>query len=324
MKSRSVLYILGSFTLLTSLALAQGPGMDPGGGGMDSGSRPGHGGGSGQGYQSFSGWQGHDLEHNLVLPQMAVGGSTVTTVSLFNMGNQQQMTWLDPEELVTTGTLYFFRQTGDPLEVKIEGQTRSEFRFSLKASEMLFLEIMADGPVTPGWMLIKVDSDDGGDDSSFGNWGMMDGHSVGRGERVMATAFYTIWNPNGKVGTRTAVMPAVFERGRFFTSVVTAQVSKSVNTGVALVNTSDMVASARLVLRNSNGSEFATRTIELKAGHQTAQFVDELFSEIDFSTGFRGMLEIQTDDEGIVSMGLLMSDGVLTSLPTHHYGTWNN
>jgi hypothetical protein len=291
---------------------------------MDPGSGHGHGGGSGEGYQSYYGWQGHDLEHNLVLPQVAVGGNTVTTIALFNMGNRQQMTWLDSEELVTTGTLYFFRQTGAALDVKNEGQTRSEIRFSLEASEILFLEITAEGPVTPGWMLIKVDSDDDGDDSSFGNWGRMDDHAIGRGERVMATAYYTIRNPNGKVDSQTAVMPAVFERGRFFNSVVTAQVSKSVNTGVALVNTSDTAASVRLVLRNSNGSEFVRRTIELKAGNQTARFVDELFSDIDFSAGFRGMLEIQTDDEGIVSMGLLMSDGVLTSLPTHHYGTWIN
>jgi hypothetical protein len=324
MKAKSVLCILGSLTIMTSIALAQGPGTGPGGGGMGPGSGPGHGGGSGEGYQSYQGWQDHDLEHNLVLPQIAVGGNTVTTLALFNMGNHQQMTWLDSEELVTTGTLYFFRQTGDPLTVQIDGVTRSDFQFSLNASEMAFIEIEAEGPLTPGWMLIKVDSDDEGDDSSFGNWGMMDGHSIGRGERVMATAYYTIRNSGGKIDSQTAVMPAVFERGRFLNSVVTTQVGKGINTGIALVNTSKNTASVKLVLRNANGTEFATHTTELKAGNQTARFIDELFSEINFSGGFRGMLAIETVDEGIISMGLLMSDGVLTSLPTHHYGTWSN
>jgi len=62
----------------------------------------------------------------------------------------------------------------------------------------------------------------------------------------------------------------------------------------------------------------------VKVDNQTARFVNELFEDQDFSGGFRGTLEIRSDAEGIVSMGLLMTEGLLTSLPAHHFGRWTN
>ena len=318
MKNKTTVF-LGVILLSVSSLLAQGPGMDPG-----MGTGPGHGGASGQGFQSFPGWQGHDLEHNLILPQVAVGNEITTTLALTNMGNRQFMSWLDGEDLTTTGTIYFFKQNGDPMPVRIEGLTVTEFAFALDASEVQFLEITGDGPVTPGWMLVKVDNDDSSDDNGFGTWGMMDDHPIGRGERVVATVYYTSRTGSGDIQSQVAVMPAVFERSRFFNSYITAQVDNQVNTGVAVVNTSDKDAQVILTLRLASGDILTSKTITLNAGHQTARFVNELFAGQDFSGGFRGTLEIQSEAEGIVSMGLLMTEGLLTSLPTHHFGRWTN
>jgi hypothetical protein len=35
---------------------------------------------------------------------------------------------------------------------------------------------------------------------------------------------------------------------------------------------------------------------------------------------FLGYLKVDSSDEGIVTMGLLVGQGILTSLPTSHYG----
>ena len=59
----------------------------------------------------------------------------------------------------------------------------------------------------------------------------------------------------------------------------------------------------------------------LAAGNQTALFIDQLFPG-SVPDGFQGSLEVTTSEEGVVVMGLLMTQGILTSLPTHHFGGW--
>lgn len=51
-----------------------------------------------------------------------------------------------------------------------------------------------------------------------------------------------------------------------------------------------------------------------------ARFIDELFSSLP--ADFQGALELSTDAEGVVSLGLLQTGLVTTSLPVHHYGIW--
>ena len=54
------------------------------------------------------------------------------------------------------------------------------------------------------------------------------------------------------------------------------------------------------------------------AGNQSAQFVFQMFAGLP--ADFQGFLQIQTSDEGVVTMGLLMSGGIMTSIPTMHFG----
>jgi ribosomal protein L5 len=48
-------------------------------------------------------------------------------------------------------------------------------------------------------------------------------------------------------------------------------------------------------------------------------FVHELFSSV-LPADFKGFLEASSSDEGIVAMGLLVSQGIMTSVPMAHYG----
>ena len=61
------------------------------------------GGGMGNGPGSFTGFENHNMDHDLVLPQVAVGQHYVTNLLLLNMGNSQVMNWVTPQNLITTG-----------------------------------------------------------------------------------------------------------------------------------------------------------------------------------------------------------------------------
>ena len=89
---------------------------------------PGMGGSTGQ----VPGFQNHNLDHNLILPQVAVGQHYITSLLLLNLGNAQMMGWVSPQNLITSGKIYFYRQDGTPLPVSVNGGAAvPEFSFSL-------------------------------------------------------------------------------------------------------------------------------------------------------------------------------------------------
>lgn len=285
---------------------ADGPGTGPGG--PDA-----HEGGPG----SFVGHMGHELEHNLVLPQIATGRDVSTTLALASQANPERMHWLDEEDLQISGTIFFFHQDGSPMPVRVNGEAAAvQFLFQLEPVQMLILEITGEGPSTPGWALVVVD-----DVEEEAEWGMRDGHSVYRGERLMATAFYTLTGEQGELISRVGVIPSAYQRDHFFNSVLIAQFGPSVNTGLAVVNTSSDSVSIQAQLMDITGQVVAETQMLLENGNQTALFIDELFPE-SVPGSFVGYLQVTTEDEGVLVMGLLMSQGILTSVPTHHFGGW--
>ena len=304
-------------TTLTAVILLLGLaayGNGPGASGMGPGGPGDHEDGPG----TYVGHRGHELEHNRILPQIAVGRDISTTLVLSSQANLQRMTWLGGEDAQIRGRVSFFNQDGTPLFVQVNGEeASSEFAFQINPSEMVFLEITSDGQNTPGWSLIAVDDDQ----ETETGWGTRDGHRVFRGERVMATAFYTVTGAQGELTSRVGVVPALYEREHFFTAVLVALFGEKGNTGVAIVNTGSETVPLQARLIDTAGQEVAVNPFSLAAGNQTALFIDQLFPG-SVPDGFQGSLEVTTSEEGVVVMGLLMTQGILTSLPTHHFGGW--
>jgi hypothetical protein len=197
----------------------------------------------------------------------------------------------------------------------------TEYSFSLGASEVQFLELsLEEATLAKGWILIEVDDQSTSSGTALSDWGYMDGKKLERGDHLMASAYYTMFDTNGEVSTQVAVRPSRYEPKEFFNSLLPVQVSSGVNTGVAVVNTGVDPAKVTLRLRGATGSQLQEEVVELAAGAQLAEFVDQIF---DISGDMQGVLEVETESEGIVAIGLLQTGQVLTSLPVHHYGHWS-
>lgn len=338
-KSHEFLSLISCALLAVSLAvvpaIAQGGGSNNGSGTENSGGQqPGNqepggdqSGGQQQGANnsdSFEGWHGISVERNLVLPQVAIGGDITTTIVLANLGSRLRLGWLASDQLITSGTLSFFASSGDPMEVTIGGSTASEHSFSLDPSGVQFLEVTAEGSVETGWVLIQVDDPTAAnaDSTAEADWGYMDDQPVDRGKRLLATAYYTISDATGAVQSQVAVVPAVMEPARFFNAFLPVQYAEGIDTGIAIVNTGASDAQVSLVLRDTNGTSVAEEELTLGAGSQTARYVTQLFNTSALPEAFKGILEVTTEADGLVTLGLLQTGRVLTSLPVYHFGRW--
>ena len=69
----------------------------------------------GMGNGTFMGYGGHNMDHDLILPQMVVGQHYSTSLLLLNLGDPRVMTWVSPQELTTAGKVYLYHQDGSRL-----------------------------------------------------------------------------------------------------------------------------------------------------------------------------------------------------------------
>ena len=276
----------------------------------------GPGGGHGPGFRDMTGFAGAPLEHNLVLPQVAVGPDITTSIVLLNWGNSQNMPWLTPQQLRTTGHVLFFDSAGNPLSLRIDNTTNeSDHPFTLDAAQMVRLNLTSpDSTTKVGWALIEVDEQITGQST----WGMMGDHPIIRGERLSASAVFSAKQGN-QLRSQVGVIPSLFQRSLFLNTVLPASANANGETGLAIVNTGSGSAGINLTLRKPDGSVAAQTQISLAAGNQTARFVRELFGTA-VPADFDGYMEVSSDSEGIVTMGIIVTQGVLTAIPTLHMG----
>ncbi len=267
----------------------------------------------GPGMPGGMGFGGHQIDHNLVIPQMAVGQDYATTLVLQNLGNSQMMTWLPSLDLNTTGTVYFYKQDGTPMSVTVNGgASASQLSFSLGPSASARYDLTAVGADSSGWALISVDN------TSMGiSWGFMDGQAMTGAMRIMANVFYSFQNAGQSV-SRVGVTPSMYQMGLFLNAMVPVISQGSLSTGVAIVNTGTQTATIQAQLVDSSGQSFASKQISIAPGNQISEFVNQIFTGVP--ANFQGSLQIQTADEGVVAMGILMSGNIMTSIPMLHFG----
>jgi len=270
--------------------------------------------------EEMHGYGEHRIEHSLILPQIAVGEHYTTTLFFSNIGSTERMPWADEEDFETSSTVFFFKQDGSPFDVMVNGAGPvSEYSFVLQSGESIALKLSGDGPDTPGWAIVETADDE----SVQTTWGNMGDHEIRGGMRLAATAFYSLRDGRSQLVSRVGVMPALYEREHFYTSIMAAQSGPNLDTGVAFVNTNAESVTIQLRLKDLSGKVITEATLVVAAGNQTAKFITELFPG-QVPADFQGVLEVNTySEEGVVTIGLLLAEGVLTSIPTHHFGSWN-
>ncbi len=249
-----------------------------------------------------AGHMGHGIDKNLIFPDVVVGGGVNTQIILMN-----------PQPgLDVTGTLFFFNQDGTPLQVVNNGQTVNQISVTLPAQGADFVDVTGVNPNAPlatvGWALLDVSGPGQGQDDPR--------------TRLFGSVTFTTTqgtNTTGEVG----VVAARYQLGANKTIVLPVIVQgTAVNTGVALVNAGPDPMTLTFQLKDEQGTvvqQGATITpaiSPLAPGNQVAKFVDQIFQGFGFNNdNFHGTLVIATQQEGLVVVGLLTNNSLLTSIP---------
>ena len=188
--------------------------------------------------------------------------------------------------------LDFFASSGSPLEVTVEGiGTDSSFDFQLESGESRVLKTDGLGALQAGYA--KVTSFQG----------------VGR-----SAVFSQTHLPTGLLETESGVPASPLLQNLSLLVDTTADL----NTAIALVKPGLTPAGEdtdlELTLFDMQGQEIASRALGLEAGTHTAQFVTELFADVEGIDEMRGLLGISSAVP-IVAVTLLQNDDPEINFP---------
>jgi hypothetical protein len=205
-----------------------------------------------------------------------VGDGYSTTFTLLNTGSTS-----------LTGQLRVFDQDGSLRS------TPSEWtNISLPASGSARFTLPNVGPLTPGSAYFETSG------------------------TVQGVATFELRQGEGPLQTMAGVI-GVASASRV---LIPVDISSSGGTGIAIMNTQSTNTNVRLRLISETGSEVAnlsdTRLNPLQGRTQIANFVTDLFSNLGLSN-FRGTLiaEATGGSAGIAATGILVKDGLLSTLP---------
>jgi len=104
-------------------------------------------------------------------------------------------------------------------------------------------------------------------------------------QELNAVALFQLLDNANNLLTEASVLKAAPQQRL----VVFSQVNSSINTGIAVINTSSQAALLVLRLLNTAGLPVAEQVLSMAPGEQWAKFVDELFSGFSGVRNFEGL-----------------------------------
>ena len=278
---RKVLNILAIFILSIGLASANGTG---------SGDNPG----------SHTNHEGMEMENNLVIPHIHIGGNYQTIITIFNPGISEN----------ATGTLYFYNQDGSRLQLDVNGEFSDNFVINVAAGGMV--EVTLGNPENEkviGWATYIVDDlSQINDMNDEGSHEMMNTH-------IFIGVKYKRFDSNGTLVTQVGTLGMRFMGGMMKGFAAPIENNENNITGLAIVNTSDSDITATLLLRNTEGQIVFQENLVLSAGQQTVDTLSNFMSSFEDINNFKGVLEIRSEEDGIVPLVLINSNGIQTAIP---------
>lgn len=240
---------------------------------------------------------GYMLDHNTIFAHLHMGGGYTTSLSFLNPGTGQDV----------SGTVYFYNQDGTPMTVTIEGSDVTEWPVTVVEGGLETVELgdPADDTLI-GWALFVNDASepDPGD------------HQMRMGDHLFTGIFYKRYNDQGEsLATQVGVTGMRFTGGMHRGYGMLVRNDAHSITGLAMVNSSESNLTADLTLKNPDGTLFAETSVELAPGQQVVDVLSGYFDGVDGVEDFLGTLEIRSDDDGIVPLGLVNTDGIQTAIP---------
>jgi hypothetical protein len=208
-------------------------------------------------------------------------GSLQTTIVVSNLTNSTAI-----------GELAFFDEQGQPMQLLVNGTMGSTFDFSIKSfSGNSFATSATSQPVKVGWAKISSNVPVGG------------------------TAVFGILGADGSVETEAGV--GTSEGSSYSIGAVQKSLEGNFDSGIAVVNISDQVATARIDALDQNGDLVAINNqllANLQPGEHVARFLSQIFEDLA-DQNFDGTIRI-TGNTPLAAVILRTAKGkVLSSLP---------
>jgi len=240
---------------------------------------------------------GMEMDHNMVLPHIVLGGGYETDLVFMNPGSGRDV----------SGTLYFYGQDGSPLNVMYNQISQVSINFAVPQSGTFSLKLgNPDDTQQIAWAVF-INSDDQSDTNDFNMY---------MGDHLFASIFYKRFDTNTQqMATQVGVMGMRFMSGQGMGYGMMVRNDEHNITGFAIVNTSDVELTSTLTLKNPDGTTYAERDLTLQPGHQVVDILSNFFTGIADISTFSGTMEIRTDQEGMVPLGLVNTDGIQTAIP---------
>ena len=203
---------------------------------------------------------------SLVFAQMGDGPIAGTDQRLQTTIELLEDDFFDSEAAVT-GTIEFYDDNGNPLELTLNGATGSTFPFQLSEAELARFTTAGTGEIKTGWVHVHSD------------------------QPISGSLSFGIRDSQGNVLTDVGV-PASILGGEF---TIFADSIGSSRTGVAAANPSeDQAVDLVFTLNRSDGTQVAVEERTLVPRGHLAIFLDELFSTVQGIDEFEGSVVIRS------------------------------
>jgi plastocyanin len=239
-----------------------------------------------------TGFNGLAINNNLIFPQVAVGGGYSTDFFFQNPGNITD----------ASGTLYFFDNQGLPMALQYQGAAVTQVSVNVPRGSLQKIPVSVSPDVlTVGWAIFVTQP------GSPNPLPEVFGHEI-----FTYTSGGTVISQIGVLGTR-------YSSGSFRRISIPIQVANPLDTGVAVVNAGASPLNLTFELKDAGGNIVSRDTplpgiSPLAPGAHIAKFASELFPNVSLSN-FLGTLDLVTDGDGMVALGLLLNGVVISTIP---------
>ena len=240
-----------------------------------------------------TGFNGLALDGNLIFSQLAVGGGYSTDFFFQDPGNLTD----------ASGTLYFFDNQGFPLTLQYKGAAVTQVSVSVPRGTVQKISVSISPDVlTSGWAIFVINP---GTPNPL--------------PEVFGSLIFT--NVSGTtVLTEVGVPGARYSTGNYRRISIPIQVADTLDTGIAVANAGSSALNVTFELKDAGGNIVSRDTpvpgiSPMAPGAHTAMFASQLFPTTSLNN-FLGTLDLVTDGEGMVAIGLLLNGPIISTIPT--------